>query len=468
MHTSQYTMRSGLVKYGILAVLCVGGIAGGFYLSSGRTPVDQPPANPNASQEDEYTHRFPLTSWDVRDPIEAVEIACDEHGHLYLAWASRTGEEERKLLLTRSADGGRSFETPRAITTSGIYRAVSKMKGKTITRELKMLPHLAVAGGKVHLAWTEALADGPGVRTALATSTDQGTTFVEPIRVHRAKARTTFTDLAVGADGLVACSWLDNRHGSQQLFASVRGPGESAFGEEQCVHVGEEGQGVCPCCPTSVLAAADGTICVAFRNLEDGYRDIAVSVRRPGQTHFDGPFPVVPPTWHFEGCPHDGPSLALVGDVLHVAWMDAGPGSPRCFHAVANRADMKFQVRPLNPIEQGSQGNAKLFADNQGNLHAVWEESNATPAPHAHHREAADKQPGGREILYRRLAKGESAFGPVRRLASRAGVYQTRPSLTVTPRGEVFVAWSELDDNGKSIVVTCLSELARAGGANHE
>jgi hypothetical protein len=267
--------------------------------------------------------------------------------------------------------------------------------------------------------------------------------------------------LTTGADGTVASSWLDNRESSQQPFAAIRRPGQADFEMEQAVHTGQQGRGVCPCCPTTTLVGPDGTTYVAFRNLQDGYRDIAIGVRRPGQSSFEGPFPVVPPTWQFAGCPHDGPSLALVGDRLCVTWMDAHTGLPRCYFGSANIADLKFTVRPLNPLEEGSQGNARLCADTAGRLHVVWEENHSAASAPAHaHGEPAPTAPGQateRAIYYAFAPRADGDFGPAQAVLPKPNAVQTRPTLTVPRGGPVVVAWNELDESGKAIVVTRLT-----------
>ena len=187
-------------------------------------------------------------------------------------------------------------------------------------------PHVLAEGNKLHLAWSEALPDGSGMRMVLATSTDAGATFGSPQIVHKgAGAKPTFTGTGVGADGTITCAWLDDRTGFQQVFAATKLARSKGFNEEQLVHSGQEGQGVCPCCPTGVVVDPDGTIYVAFRNIRAGFRDIAVSRKKPGQPEFEEPVFVVPPAWKFDGCPHDGPSLAIAGNNLHLVWMDVAP-----------------------------------------------------------------------------------------------------------------------------------------------
>ncbi|MCE9568340.1 MAG: glycoside hydrolase [Planctomycetes bacterium] len=455
------------VKFGLLAVLAGGGAVTGLYLAE-QSPTNGPqncyieppfvgvPTEPVPLLQ----HRFPLTSLDVKDTGEAPELAVNCCGKLFLSWASKTSETERIILYTRSTDEGRTFDAPKVISKGGVYKTAAK--GKMGGHERRATPHLAAMGPEVLLTWSDALPNNAGMRMLLATSTDTGTTFGEPQTVHSGEgAKPTFTSFARGLGGALACAWLDDRGGNQQPFASVRSADATAFTPELLVYPGQAGKGVCPCCPTSTAFAADGTLYVAFRNINDGYRDIAVSRLRPGQSAFEGPFNVVEKTWKFEGCPHDGPSIAVVGDTLHVVWMDARQGPQRVYHAHAKLADMKFEAKELNAAAKGTQGNPKLHADMSGNLHAVWEESiGAEPTAEGHqHGPPKVGGDGGRAVAYASIPEGKTAFGPVRVVAPKAGAFQSRPSVAGSSKG-VFVAWNELDTAGKAIVFTQLPQAA--------
>jgi hypothetical protein len=310
----------------------------------------------------------------------------------------------------------------------------------------------------VQLAWTEALPNGAGVRSVVAENLDAGFQFGAPVAFHDGSgSRATYTALAAAPNGTLLASWLDNKNGSQQCFAAERKPGAATFESALQVHAGEPGKGVCPCCPTAALVGPDGTLYVAFRNVANGVRDIAIGVKKPGAQAFEV-VQVVPPTWTFNGCPHDGPSLARVGDTLHVAWMDARTNTQRCYLASAKLSDLKFTARELNADGPGSQGNPQLFADAAGTLHAVWEESlnaEAAPASAAHDHGAKPVAGGsGRAIVYRALTNGE--FGAARAVAPTPGAFQSRPAITGTPGGEIVVAWNELSESGKTVSVTRL------------
>jgi hypothetical protein len=476
---SRSTNRMGWARYGLLAVLVVAGGAGGLYLSGGWPggPPSGSPVVPNEHGATPATQRFSLTARDARDTVEAPELAVDSAGRLFLTWASRTGESERTIFLTRTAGAAGLFDTPRAISSGGVYRSGSRTGGKTTGYERRASPHVAAVGDKVLLAWSEARKDGAGMRMLLAVSADAGATFSTPRPVHQGeRANPTFTALATGPGGTTACAWLDDRSGGQQPFAAVQSADAGWFAEERLVHAGGDGKGVCPCCPTAACFAPDGTLYVAFRNIQDGYRDIAIGRLRPGQSAFEGPFPVLTGnTWKYDGCPHDGPSLAVAGDGLTVAWMDARTGSQRCYFAQAKLADLRFASRELHPGTPGNQGNPKLCADPSGGLHAVWEESlGAEPAdPHAGHRHGASADPragaggkaaAGRAIWYAHLAPGQADFAMARAVAPRPGAFQTRPAIVRLASGELVTAWNELDEKGKAIVVSRLAGDRAARG----
>jgi hypothetical protein len=466
------------MKYALLSTLVIAGGAGGLYLSGGwpaevssstcegsnnTSPVEPCKCAPRDA-------RFPLHTLDIKDTVEAPALAADAAGAVYLTWASKTSETERTIFLTRTTDQGLSFAEPKPIARANIYKTTPKGNNKSGGYERRATPHVAVVGDLLHLSWCDGLPNGSGIRLLQATSADGGSTFGPNLQVqHGEKAKPTFTAMSAALNGAMACSWLDDRSGAQQPFVAVRSPGAAEFADEQLVYSGQGEKGVCPCCPTAVAYGPDGSLYVAFRNIRDGYRDIAISRLRPGQAAFEGPFLVMSNTWKFDGCPHDGPSIAFTADRITVLWMDARSGPQKCYQAWASVADMKFSARDLHPGSAGTQGNAKLVADRGGTLHAVWEESLGTDAApeesHAGHQHGAPKvgSGGGRAILYARMKPGAAEFSQVQALAPKPGAFQTRPSIVTTSDDHLFVAWNELDASGKAVVVTRLPEAAKEG-----
>jgi len=444
-----------LLFLGVPVIL--GGSLGLYLATDFDGPTFIPSSCCNQSEPKGGSKSFPLEQYDVKDTQERPSLAVDGKGRIYLAWASQTSDADKKLLLATSDNQGESFNVVKEVIKSGIFKAVSQMKGKTISRDVRMTPHVIAGKDEIFLAWTEALPDLSGVRMVVSSSKDGGESFGTPAPVHHGEnARAAFTSISLGQDGTMVSSWLDNRDKKQKTFASVKGPAKTEFAIEETAGAGDPDKGVCPCCPTSTLVALDGTVYVAFRNINDGYRDFYISRRKPGAASFEAPIPVISPTWKFDGCPHDGASMVLAGDTFHITWMDARSGSQRCYHAYANCNEMKFTATELHPITQGSQGNAKLALDARGDIHAVWEESKdaalVVDAGAEHKHGAQDFSAGvGRNIMVATFEKEGKKFGSVKAVDEKSGVFQTRPAIAIAQDGDLVIAWNELSEAGKAI-----------------
>jgi hypothetical protein len=489
----------------LVLILVIGlvGVGAGFFFFARATHVEQMQMDVEAAAglvDQTYTlnpaavplAQLPLSERDLTDTLEAPSVAVDSAGNVYLAYASQTGEAERTLYLARFDAQGQSLDSePIAIRTTAIYTAVSNTNGKEIKRSLRLLPKLAVSEGKVILGWIEPNPENTTVIYYIAESTDQGATFGEPIQVHQSLgARPTFIALAANAQGDIAASWLDNRAGIQQPFAAVKLHNESEFRAEAQVYASADDKGVCPCCPTATLITDDGRQVVAFRNQLDGIRDIYVAERKLTDEAFGEAQSVrAAPTWKFDGCPHDGPTLAADKESLYVSWMDGSGGVTQCYIASRPLTGGSFsEAKAVNfLLDKAAQGNAALAALPGGGTLAVWEEATRyfaaeaagetspattegddatgeTPAApehgehHAEHHAAA----GGSErsiqwARFRINADGSSTQSPLPVHAKNA--FQTRPAIAIAPDGSSLIAWNELSESGKQVVIVRMPPL---------
>jgi hypothetical protein len=80
--------------------------------------------------------------------------------------------------------------------------------------------------------------------------------------------------------------------------------------------------GVCYCCKTAIVTAADGLIFAAWRHVYPGnIRDIAFTMSRDGGKTFAAPQRVSEDKWVLEGCPDDGPAMAVdATNRVHLVW----------------------------------------------------------------------------------------------------------------------------------------------------
>lgn len=419
--------------------------------------------------------RVPLSEIDAGDTIETPSLAIDATGTLHVVWVSEAAAGERTICIATAA-AGEPLGAPRVLATTGVYVAESTIPGRggpprVMRRALRTAPQLlrlpTAAGESLVVLFVAATpGDVASVRPHVLRSDDGGRTFSAPEPLAGADVvRPTFTGGAVGADGRLLFSWLDHRLGVQVPALAVTRPGDVAWLPETVLEESVGPRGVCPCCPTACVGDADGTVFLAFRNQVDGFRDIHVARRTAADTRFAAVRPVVPPTWQFDGCPHDGPSLDLHEGTLTVTWMDAHDGAPRVYAAAAPADTLAFPAAVrLDPQAAGAQGNARLCRDASGTLHAVWERSTAAatamPAPgnrrgggapggHADHGAGAI---GGRLVMHARLVGG--AWTAAAPLAPADGVMQTRPAIVAGRDGDLAIACFERTAAGKQLVVS--------------
>jgi hypothetical protein len=404
-------------------------------------------------------HEFFLSQEDIANDRETPAVAADDLGHVLLAWAAQSGESERTLYLARSTDGGKSFLAPVPWRKVPIYRYSSAAKGQreAMSYSTHVLPRLVSTRGEIVLGWVEAIDGGPAVAYFIARSTDGGQSFGEPAKIHGGDAsRPGFTTLSVAPDGSLLAAWLDGRNRGQQPFFAAKPADSEGFEPERLVYAGPDGKGICPCCDVAAIRVPDGSDLVAFRNSDGGHRDIYLASARAGGP-FGKPAPLSLDNWTFEGCPHDGPSLALAGNRLYATWMSAFSGRNRVYVAGSAASDLSFTPHELHPGAKGAQAHPKLVVDGRGKLYAVWDESldDAGPAPTSTHHAGGHGAPltgTGRAVMIAAATDGNLQFSTPTAVAPRAGAFQLNPTVVAGNDGAILIAWNELDPSGKRVV----------------
>jgi hypothetical protein len=465
-------MRRTIVIGLVIAMFGAFGLTLGWLASSqGR---DHTHGSPDLSTEPLHTavpqaaralHEFALGPEDVANDRETPAVAALSRGRVVVAWADQTSDDVRTLCLARSDDGGRTFEAPVRWRQVPIYRYTSGGKGNREPTQYSthVLPRLVSLGDELYLGWVEAKNGGPEVLYYVARSTDGGRTFSEPVPVHGKDAsRPGFTTLAAASDGALLAAWLDGRNHSQQPFFAARPPRSEGFAPEELVTPGPDGKGICPCCDLATARLKDGADIVAYRNTDSGHRDIWFARAEKGRP-FGPAQPVSEDGWSFEGCPHDGPSLAVQGDQVYAAWMSAHTGQNRVYVARSPLTKLEFSPCALDPPAGGGQGHPKLVSDGGGKLLAVWDESlDAAPAApitkpangrdRSHkHGHGPDLSGIGRAIMIAELG-ADGRFKGTQPVAPRTGAFQLNPTVAIGDDGAVLIAWNELDSSGKRVV----------------
>jgi hypothetical protein len=205
--------------------------------------------------------------------------------------------------------------------------------------------------------------------------------------------------------------------------------------------------GVCYCCKTALVGGAGGSIYAAWRHVYPGnLRDMAFTLSRDGGRTFAPPVRVSEDKWMLEGCPADGPSMAVDSrNRIHIVWPTLVSGSTAgaeptiaLFYAVSTDGKT-FSARERIPAE-GLPHHPRVTVGSGGALTVAWDE-------------AAN---GSRRIAVAHGVVDDSGRPRFRREALTTAGSAVYPSLAVAADG-VVAAWTSGASTSSSIVVARLA-----------
>ena len=372
-----------VVFFGALG-LAAGWLASGPFLKLGDGKADRAVgpaaavrAEPPASG-DLVRHEFLLGQQDVANDRETPAVAADDEGRVLLAWAAQSGESERTLYLARSTDGGKSFAAPvpwRKVPISK-YSSPAKGQREAMTYSTHVLPRLVSSRGEFVLGWVEAIGGGPAVaylhgpldrrrpqlrcrNRASTARTRRGPALPHCRPRRRAHCWPHGSTAATAASSPISPPSRRIPQGSSPSAWCMTAPKERASAPAATWRPSG--------CPTARTWSPSATATVGTAT------SISPSARPGGP--FGKPAPLSRDNWKFEGCPHDGPSLALSGNRLSAAWMSAFSGRNRVYVASSTASAPVVYRAELHPGALGAQAHPKLAVSGSGKLYAVWDES---------------------------------------------------------------------------------------------
>jgi hypothetical protein len=196
----------------------------------------------------------------------------------------------------------------------------------------------------------------------------------------------------------------------------------------------------CPCCRPSIAAADENTIHVGWRTVLDGeIRDTVVASSSDGGATWAKPVRIANDGWRITGCPHSGPSLAVLGSRLYVAWHTVHDERSEVFLAWSDDAGRKFST--ALPIAEG------LLDANHPAIQAGEGKLGITLQP----RSAATDQGWGKINTYYREWK-DGQLTPLAQVGHASGS-TSYPVLMYENPDHIFLAWTESGDDGQQIVL---------------
>ena len=258
-----------------------------------------------------------------------------------------TVARDNRIVVLRSADGGRTFDDSSTITPGG-QLAVGRHRG----------PRIAVIDHTVMVsAIVGAEGGGKDGDIVVYRSTDEGRSWSDGVRINdvTGSAREGLHAMASNASGVVALAWLDLRQHGTRVFSAVSRDGGATWSPDVLVYEPPSGS-VCECCHPSVLVDHDGRIAVMFRNQVEGHRDMYLAWSRDGRA-FEPAAKLGECTWPLEACPMDGGGIAPSGSDAITAW---------------RREDVVYLAPPHVPEQRIGNGSDPTVSTVGDRVDAAW------------------------------------------------------------------------------------------------
>ena len=361
-----------------------------------------------------------------------ANVSLAAEGDLVVAaWAATTSAGVTDIFSAVSRDGGRSFSPAvRINSTAGDARTNGEQPPR-----VALVPQ---SGRPPDIAVLWPTRRGGVTLLLTARSSDGGKTFSRSAVVPDTNAAGNRGWQTIGAsrDGSTFGLWLDHRR-----LAAARQPETSAGHQHggmdpelsQLYFARLDGRsnpvaitgGVCYCCKTAMAIGRSDEIYLAWRHVYPGnLRDMAFTLSRDGGRSFGTPVRVSEDQWSVEGCPEDGPALAVdANNRVHIVWTtvvtENGGPVKALFHAMSNDG-RSFTSRNRLPTV-GQANHPQLVIAPDGSIAVAWDESGD----------------GSRRIAFARGAVTGDSVSFQRQSAREQGTYP----VVVTAANGLVTAW---------------------------
>ncbi len=361
------------------AAACAAVVVTGIAVAQGQMP----PQAPVASQRDQVTLAVPRHN-------NAAPWVASAGRFVAVTWGAAL-EGKWDIYVATSADEGRTFGTPVRVNT---VDGDGRVGGEIPPRVALHLPAGATVP-QVVVAWN---AKDQGTEIKIARSRDFGRTFAAPVSLQApgAAGDRGWHALTIDAQGLAHVVWLDHR-GLAEAPAHAGAKAGSheaaaldgvAMAMKSRLHYATYGDratpeqmlapGVCYCCKTALAPTAKGVL-ATWRHVYDGnMRDMAFALLgTPGAAA--APPRISADGWSINGCPDDGPALAVdAADRVHAIWPTVIPGDEpvgALFYASKPASASAFGARQrVTTLGSPKPSHPQVAVDGAGHLFVAWDE----------------------------------------------------------------------------------------------
>jgi hypothetical protein len=380
-------------------------------------------------------------------------------GRTVAAIWTATKDGAADVYLSMSRDGGSTFSAPVRVNDH------AGDAGATPEQPPRVVFSGSSGGRTLTVVWSKRDTGPMHTRRdiiRLSRSSDGGRTFTPAQYAHNPEfsGARGWESLAVGPDGAAHAVWLDGRDAARKMAEAAAHSGMAHKGQppQDLYHgtIAADGRiteslianGVCFCCKTAVAVDARGVVYAAWRHIFPGsMRDIAFATSTNGGRSFAPLVRVSEDKWELNGCPEDGPTLAVdPAGVIHIAWAtvinDAEP-QKALFYATS-RDGQTFSARARLPVAAtATPGHPQLTLTADGGVAIAWDEVVA----------------GDRRVSFARVSRA-GAFSPPQILS---GDESAQHPVIVRADANVLVAWTSRSSTAKSAAEPSLIRVMRLG-----
>lgn len=270
-------------------------------------------------KKDEAHSTLPVCISDTLRDASSVYLTPDEKNNPVISWCE-TDHAGRIFFYLSFLD----------IVTGKFYPAINIPVEQNASLHEEGMPKVAIKGDGSIVAVYETASPTKENQWAGAIhyiqSFDKGKSWSQPRCVHgdttAGKSR-SFASVARLSNGEIGACWLDaafdyKKGGRPVKFASTSGTG--GFKNEILID-----SVACECCRTAIGSDGKGDVSVIYRDiLNDSIRDMSVSSSTNNGQTFSRPVSFSGDRWTINGCPHNGPSVAISGSDIYASWFTGG------------------------------------------------------------------------------------------------------------------------------------------------
>jgi len=328
----------------------------------------------------------------VSDRRNATPTIAADGQFVAVAWGGAQAGGATDVFTAVSRDGGRTFGAPvRVNHIDGDARVNGEQPP-----HIALVPRAGREPGLV-VVWTT---KGPnGTALLQSRSDDSGRSFAPAVLVPGTDApgNRGWEAIAVAPGGRVVAVWLDHRELAHDMTMAASHHDHKSAGKPDGVAMAQKSKlyfasldgaalpravagGVCYCCKTALVSAGD-MVYAAWRHVYPGnLRDMAFTLSRDGGRTFATPVRVSEDKWALEGCPDDGPAMAIDAQRrIHIVWptlvggTTPGPEPNIALFYAMSTDGKQFTTRERIPTD-GMPHHPRIAVGAGGSLTAAWDE----------------------------------------------------------------------------------------------